>query len=188
MLAASDFLIAIEGKLFDRPTRAELEVQIARQRELVNEWANVLAIDHDRVRHVALLPDQLAGEMGSVTGADIVTWQQVIDAYRVVGPAYWVGVLDVACSRWRHLVATPRLFGQNADARLAGEAIVALAAQEIVEYGYVGRVGGATGAILTDVETGAWRKRLYEVRRHPLPANPNWMPIAEFVALVSPAP
>lgn len=188
MLAASDFLIAIEAKLFDRPTRAEFELQVARQRELLDEWANVLAIDHGRVRHIALLPDQLVSEVGSVTGARILTWQQVADVYRVIGPAYWVGVLEVACSRWRHLVAKPRLFGQNAEARLTGEAIVALASQEIVEYGYVGRVGGSTGAIRTDVETGAWRTRLYEVRRDPLPTNPNWMSIADFVALVNPAP
>lgn len=186
VLAASDFLIAIEGKVFDRPTRAELELQVARQRELIDEWADVLAIADDRVRHVALLPDQLVVEVGAVTGAEIVTWQQIVDAYRIVGPAYWVAVLDVACSRWSKLAAKPRIFGQNADARLTGEAVVALVDQTIVEYGYVGRTGGATGAVHDDVANGAWRTRLYEVRRDPLPGNPNWMSVGEFIALVRP--
>lgn len=173
VLVAQDFLIAVEAKLFDRPTRAELELQIARQRELVDEWADVLAINNDRVRHIALLPDQFAREVGAVAGADIITWQRIAEAYRVVGPAYWVGVLDFACSSWSKLASKPRTFGQNADARLTGEAVVALVDQEIVEYGYVGRIGDATGTVRVDAATGAWRTRLYEVRRDPLPGNPQ---------------
>ena len=64
--------------------------------------------------------------------------------------------MDVACSRWSKLAAKPRIFGQNAASKLTGEAIVTLVDQEIVQYRYVGRVGGAPGAVLADEATGAW--------------------------------
>jgi hypothetical protein len=49
-----------------------------------------------------------------------------------------------------------RIFGQNAASKLTGEAIVTLVDREIVPYRYVGRVGGAPGAVLADAATGAW--------------------------------
>jgi hypothetical protein len=47
----------------------------------------------------------------------------------------------------------------------------------------MGRKFGLEGKYLaTDLITGNWRTRRYEVRREPLPGRDNWFAIAEFIA------
>ena len=187
VLIAADWLIAVEAKMFDRPTTAQLARQLDRQRPFLDEWADVLSIPAQRVRHVALLPAQLAAELGPLPTA-VVTWQTITDAYRVVGPAYWVGVLDVACGRWSSQVAKPRVFGRNAEAYLTGQAIVDFWRADALNYGFMGRSGGTApgGRLAMDIASGAWRTQRYEVRAEPLLGNANWFPIDGFVASVDP--
>lgn len=42
VLVGPDWLLAVEGKMFDRPSRAELELQLDGQKTLIEEWAAVL--------------------------------------------------------------------------------------------------------------------------------------------------
>jgi hypothetical protein len=189
VLAGEDWLIVVEGKMFHRPTRAQLDAQLARQRPLIDEWAHVLGVAPARVRHVAVIPEQLADEIAPLTSCDdVVTWQTIIDNYCVVGPPYWVGVLEVACSRWNKLAARPPKFTKNAHAILTGAQIVALAHGDVVEYAYVGRAGGAKadGKLADDIARGTWRDQPYQVRRDPpTGSSRNWLPIDDFVALVT---
>lgn len=191
VLVGGDWLVAVEAKMFDRPTAAELDVQLQAQTVLVREWAKVLKIPADRVFHVALLPARLASEVGALT-VPVLTWEQIADAYRIVGPAYWVGILDVAAERWVQLVSKSRVFGLNAETMLTGLKIVELSDAGLLGYGQMGRSGGFTGGRLSaDVSTGGWRTHSYEVRGEALPGNPNWFSIPAFVELVKagqPAP
>lgn len=186
VLVGRDWLVAVEAKMFDRPTLAEFELQLSAQRALIDEWVEVLAVPAQRVRHVALIPAGLAAEIGALS-APVVTWELVADEYRLVGPTYWVGVVDVACERWESLVTAPRVFGQNAEAKLTGQQLMDVTEAQLLEYGYMGRSGGLTGHRLQeDIDTGRWRTQVYEVRSEALPDNPNWFPIAAFTYLVAP--
>jgi hypothetical protein len=52
-----------------------------------------------------------------------------------------------------------------------------------LEFTWMGRKGGLDGTSLAqDVQTGKWRSFQYECRFDPLPVNPNWFPVTEFVA------
>jgi hypothetical protein len=75
--------------------------------------------------------------------------------------------------------------GQNADAHLSGGEIVRRFGDGSLEFKCMGRQGGRYGAELSgDLATGRWRTVIYQVRGDPEPINPNWFPIAEFVAAI----
>jgi len=185
VLVGDDWLVAVEAKVFSRPTQAELELQFRAQRVLIDEWRDILGIPDDRVHHVALIPEQLAALVGQLS-VRTVTWQQVADAYRIVGPAYWVGIIDVACERWENLVSSQAPFTANAEATLTGKQILEASEAGLLEYGYMGRRGGLEGPLLKeDIKSGRWRDHSDEVRGEELPDNKNWLSIPSFVAMLS---
>lgn len=136
------------------------------------------------MKHIALLPARLADEVGDLS-VPIVTWEEVAKAYSIVGPPYWVGIIEVACESWETLVSGPTTFGANADAKLTGQQIIDQHQSDGLSYGYMGRRGGISGsALVADLVEGGWRDQLYEVRSEPLPNNPNWFAIPAFVEAV----
>lgn len=178
LLVGSDWIVAVEAKMFHDPSPTALDTQLQGQRLIVDYLADALGVSQDRVHHVLLLPEELPSQGVS---APVVTWQSVVDAYRVVGPAYWVSVLSDALEHYDDLKSVSALRGQNNDAYLTGAQIAAQFASGEKGYAYMGRNRGLNGPELAhDIESGGWRTQRYEVRTDPREAR-NWFPIAEFV-------
>lgn len=183
VIAGPDWLLAIEAKVFHNPLPEALNHQMKRQQVLVDYWTTTLGISPDRVRHVLLLPAALP-----VDGVafPVVTWESVLAAYQVVGPAHWTATLATALDRYDSMVSRSRMFGENADGHLTGQEIVNAHAAGTLEYPFMGRGGGLQGAALAeDVLTGKWRVRRYEVRQDALPGNPNWFNVLDFITVTA---
>ncbi len=182
VLAGPDWLLAVEAKMFHDPDSQALNAQLARQRVVIDYIAGALNIPPDRVRHVFLLPKLL-----KAPGLDpnvVVYWESVVEAYKVVGPTYWVRILIEALDRYDKLRSQSSIYGANKDADLTGGEILADHHSPAPLYTYMGRNRGLDGPELAnDIDAGGWRTHRYEVRREPLDAS-NWFPIADFVALV----
>jgi len=179
VIVGPDWLVAVEAKMFHAPLASTLNVQLRRQRVLIDYWTASLDLAAHRVAHVALVPSGL-----SVNGlvAPTVTWESVLNEYQTVAPAYWTAVLRVALDRYDQLRSRGR-FGENAHGRMTGLEIVQQSSAGTFDFTHMGRDRGLDGDPLReDVATGTWRNRLYEVRTGPLPGNPNWFSITEFIA------
>lgn len=185
VLAGPDWLLAIEAKLFDQPSVADLRSQLERQRALVDYWTRVLGYDRSRVAHAALLPKSLHDRIGAAADTRVLLWEDVLEEYRFIAPAHWIAVLETALvSELYGSVAYG--FGANKEAELTGAQIQADAGS--LPYTTMGRTQGLQGAALAgDVASGRWRSQRYEVRAEGIP-NKNWFTIAEFLALVAEAP
>jgi len=122
LIAGDDWLLAVEAKMFHNPNAQALNTQMERQRVIVDYLREQFVIPPERVAHVLLLPSDFhPGELHS----PVVTWEAVLEEYRVVGPAYWVGVLEAALSRYEDLVSRGPNFGSNADGKMLGSDILA---------------------------------------------------------------
>lgn len=185
VLAGRDWLLCIEAKVFHNPKPEALNAQMAGQRLLVDYWSHTLHLDRNHVAHVLLLPSGL--NTAGVTHP-VVTWESLLDAYRVVGPMYWVNMLATALDRYNDLVSLPETFGQNAESHLTGLAIQAAAATGDLPFTHMGRKGGLGGALLAeDIASGRWTTQPYEVRSGALPSNPNWFEVSQFLARIEAA-
>lgn len=177
-------LLAVEAKMYDRPSVAELTTQLTAQTTQVNYLAAQLGVEASRVAHVALLPARLAGEVGPLP-VRTVTWEQIRDTFADVGPPYFVEVLRVALERYDDLAA-PRVmtFGANAEIKLTGAEICHRHRDGTLALRWMGRRGGLHGPELAkDLATGTWRTQSYECSSKAV-GNPNWFTMAEFGAKV----
>jgi hypothetical protein len=182
VLTGPDWLLAIEAKMFHNPNAAALNRQMRDQAALVRSWQHTLGLLDHQVRHVLLLPGRLAERVGPLA-FNVVIWEDVLAAYRAVGPAHWVGVLGVALGAHRDLESRGPVFGRNAHDKLTGAEIHAAHGEGTLRFDYLGRSGGLDGSTLQeDIATGRWRTTRYEVRSGPLPDNPNWFSMVEFLA------
>ncbi|MFC5061573.1 hypothetical protein [Actinomycetospora atypica] len=182
VLAGRGWLLVVEAKMFDQPSPRGLAQQLRAQGRIVECMTRGLHIPAPLVRHVALLP--AAYQVDVDLGVPLVRWEQVLESYRDIGPAYWIGVLDEALGRHAELVSPPRNFSRNADGHLTGSEIARAFRAGTLAYGWMGREGGLTGAPLgQELESGEWRTHLYQVAIAD-PANRNWFAIAEFVGLL----
>jgi hypothetical protein len=185
VMAGPNWLLAIEAKVFHNPTAAALEAQMTAQRPLVDHWRRTLDIPAENVVHALLLPERLAArERDGLISSTVVTWEDLLDAYRHVAPPYWVSVLSDALENHAVLESVGAAFKANSDRAVSGAAIVADAMSEAPTIASVGRRGGRYGkGFLADVETGQWAAQIYEVRSEPLDAR-NWMTVAEFLEAI----
>lgn len=186
VVCGSDWLLAVEAKVFHRPTAEALDGQMRRQAPLVAYWARRLGIEESRTRHVLLLPQALA-ESRSGLDWQVKTWEAVADAFAVAGDGYWLGVLRAALRDYDKLASPEPTFGANAQGRLTGAEILDDLKAPAPVHGWVGRVGGLDGeAFGDDCTTGSWVTRTYEVRKDPPPErNPNWFTTGQFAAAVA---
>jgi hypothetical protein len=55
-----------------------------------------------------------------------------------------------------------------------------------LSYQWMGRGGGLTGRLLaSDIDSGSWRRQLYQLRTSLADPNRNWFPVEVFVAAVT---
>jgi hypothetical protein len=181
VIVGPDWLLCVEAKMFHKARPADLSTQMNRQKVLVDYWTRTLRLDPAKVAHILLVPERLA-----TTGVDarVVTWEALLDAYRVVGPLYWTAVLAEALGSYKALVSLPGAGGANAHSRATG---MDLKAQGVGPgWTHVGRVGGLHGPVLQhDIGSGGWSTHAYEVRVGALPGNGNWFSIGDFLALLN---
>ncbi|UQA57101.1 hypothetical protein [Polyangium aurulentum] len=177
-------LIAIEAKMYDRPTTAELNEQLALQAALVRYITGRLEVEDTRIAHVALLPAALASKIGTLL-VPTVTWEHLLETYADVAPPYFLEVLRVALARHEQLASPRPTFGANAEMKLTGAEIYERHRAGSITTPWMGRKGGLNGAELTsDIASGTWRVHLYECSSKPV-QNTNWFTVAEFVARVA---
>lgn len=182
--SSPSILLGIEAKVFSRPSINKIEQQIQTQAKLLSVMGDGV-LTRPEIYQVALLPSGLTtGER--IADAPILTWELVADTFRDVAPPYWIGVLDEALKRYDGLVSKASAGGQNNDGRRRGELIVKRWQAGEREFRWIGRQSGLNGNLLrTDIESGRWRDWEYEVRRDPLPNNPNWFSIESFLSALS---
>jgi hypothetical protein len=174
-------LIALEAKMYDRPSREAVEEQMRRQREYVLDYLQV-ALSIKKVLHAALLPQGLLDEFRGFA-YPVITWEAVLDAF--AGERrddYWLRMLRLALGAWPELVGPGAEFSRNADDRLRGSEIVSRFETGDAEFTLMGRNEGLNGGPMeNDLRSGGWRKQVYQVRRQgPIP-NKKWFLIADFV-------
>jgi hypothetical protein len=170
-------LIAIEAKMYDRPTTAALNEQLAAQAELVRYIAGRLGVDAASIAHVALLPAALASELGKLL-VTTVTWERLLDTYADVAPPYFLEVLRVALARYEQLVSPRPSWGANAETKLTGA--------ELYERHHAGSLTTPWMGRQKDIGSGTWRSQLYECSSTAV-SNRNWFTVAAFVALIDSA-
>lgn len=177
-------LLAIEAKMYKRPSAAALEKQLKAQAPLVRYLAESLNVAPENVAHVALLPEQLAAEIGPLPFRSIM-WERLLATYADVGQAYFVDVLRLALERYRELRASKVMnFGGNAEVELVGADIYRSHREGTLMLEWMGRTGGLYGAKLAkDLATGTWRRQRYQCRCEAA-GKPNWFKVAEFVARI----
>ena len=189
-------LVLIEAKLYHRPSRAALGEQLSAQAGLLTHLADRLQVPPGGRAQLVLLPEQLTGELGLVRGEPsppdwprviVRTWQELLQAYRPVAPAYWVDVLALALDRYPQLRSKRPAPGANAWALVTGaELLAGYEAGTLAAGSWVGRGGGASGRLLDeDLASGAWRDRAYEWSGASAAPNRNWLSLRQFAQQVA---
>jgi hypothetical protein len=179
-------LIAIEAKMYDRPTVADLNDQLNAQGALVRYIAGRLDVEAGGIAHVALLPAALASELGKLV-VPTATWERLLETYADVAPPYFLEMLRVALARYDKLVSPRPTWGMNAEMKLLGADVYERHHAGSLTTPWIGRQGGLSGTELSnDIASGTWRRQLYECSSKPVP-NKNWFTVADFVARIGPA-
>ncbi|GAA2170137.1 hypothetical protein [Pedococcus bigeumensis] len=178
----SPVLIALEAKMFDRPSKPDLVKQLSAQKaqldKICEHLAGHLAVDKVTLAHWALLPEALAAAMPDL-GTPIITWQRLLDAYADVDQRYFLGVLATALRRYPDLVSK---WAGYQDGDLAGAKLVERHLAGDPTWPYMGAQGGLNGSRVADrIANGTWATTLYQCRHEALPGNPNWFSVEEFV-------
>ncbi|HEY0688633.1 MAG TPA: hypothetical protein VGD71_06280 [Kribbella sp.] len=174
-------LLALEAKLYDRPSKPDLLKQLKAQNELLVQLARQLGgmlSQHVELVHAALLPVSLAAAVGELS-IPVITWEGLRDRYRDVAPAYFDSILSTALERYPDLVSK---WAGYQDAEVSGERLVRRYLARDRTFSWMGRGGGVDGArIAADVATGSWRTFPYQCRRAQLPNNRNWFSVEAFI-------
>ena len=177
-------LVAVEAKMYDTPTQADLTEQMRAQQVHLQYLVDKLGIRH--CHHVALLPEKLVRVVGPLS-FPVVTWEQVHQVFLPLrgSQEHFLGVLRLALDEYDNLVSRGRgVYGANAQRHMTGQEILdAIGTDPGVKT--MGRKRGLHGTELTrDVVDGAWRSHVYEVSAAPVPVNRNWFLVEDFLAKV----
>jgi hypothetical protein len=181
-------MLALEAKMYDRPSTADLQAQLSAQAALVSYLADRLRVEAPRIAHRALLPARFAGTLGPLL-VPIITWEQILETFADVAPPYFLEMLRVALARYDELVAPRTLtFEANAEFKLTGAEIQRQYAEGRISAAWMGRRGGLNGPELAnDLATGKWITFRYECSSKPV-RNANWFPITAFIARINARP
>ncbi len=179
-------LIALEAKMFDRPSKPELVKQLDAQRTQLEQVCKHLAthrgVQRVRLAHWALLPEKLKNAMPEL-GTSIITWEQILAAYADVDQRYFHAVLDAALSRYDDLVTKSAGYQ---DAELAGAKLVTRWLAGDTTWPHMGAAGGLMGhRVSKAIVDGSWSTREFQCRHSDLPGNNNWFTVEAFVHAVA---
>jgi len=175
-------LIALEAKMYDRPSKPDLVKQLAAQKaqldQLCTHLAGHLNVDGVRLAHWALLPGKLATKMPDL-GTPILTWEQVLDVYADVDQRYFHAVLATALARYDTLVSK---WAGNQDGELAGSKLVTRRLAGDSTWTHMGAAGGLKGQRVTSaIADGSWATQQFQCRHQELPGNTNWFTVDAFI-------
>jgi hypothetical protein len=180
----SPVLLAIEAKLYDRPggtaLRAQLDAQASLLEPLRERLAVWLGVPEVGLKHVALLPEAQRSAV-NIEPYEVITWQEVRAAFApVVGPSYWLAMLDEALDRYDDLVAKAVRYDATS---LTGEEIVSGFLAGDLPFNAMGRgKNGLRGAYLdADIDDRTWPTFSYQVAAEVPAGNRNWFRIEDFV-------
>jgi hypothetical protein len=175
-------LIAVEAKMYHRPTAADLQEQMRAQAKILDYLRAVLGIKH--VHHLALVPQALADEHGSHP-FQVLTWEHLLHTFSSArGEDYFTAVLRIALESYDELAAAGSMsnFGANNQGYMTGAEIARLRAAG-AGPAVMGRNRGLDGPVVAeDLATGRWRTQRYETRAEGPPQNRNWFSVEEFCA------
>lgn len=181
-------LVALEAKMFDRPSLGSMKQQLVRQSTLLSGLAGDLAGSLEagevRVVHAALLPQALSKRYGGKLTIPVVTWEWLRDAYADVDQPYFHGLLAYALANYDALVSP---VGGYEDGELAGAKLVMRAMSGDLTWPYMGVSGGLGGKAMNSlIESGRWATRAFQVRHQPLShPNPNWFTVTDFIGVLT---
>ena len=175
-------LIALEAKMYHRPTAADLATQMDAQAKICEYLRTELGLA--RVHHLALVPQSLADELGPQP-FQVLSWEHVLHAFASArGEDYFTGVLRIALESYDELASAGSMasFGANNQGYMTGAEIVRLHAAG-AGPAVMGRNRGLGGPVVAeDLATGRWRSQRYETRAEGPPPNRNWFWVREFCA------
>ncbi|MDD5094111.1 MAG: hypothetical protein PHV74_07015 [Dehalococcoidia bacterium] len=177
-------LIAFEAKMYDVPSVADLNQQMAAQEAILDAIREALKID--TVHHFALLPEPLAEQMDGLQ-FPILTWEALQKAYEPVCRGdYFFEMLGIALEMYDKLVARRSGFGLNCEEKIPGEQIYDGFRNGTLNKSSMGRYGGFKGDQLKqDIVSARWRTFQYETSsKDSSQLNRNWFNVADFVNLI----
>lgn len=178
-------LIAIEAKMFDFPDIDKLREQMKAQKKIIEYLENnFLEPGKYKGYHIALLPDEYL-KNGKPDGINIITWQDLLDAYKdVCLNDYFYEMLRCALKDYKGLVGKgAESYGCNSKKKIAGIKVYNDYKAGERNTNIIGRDGGETG-FMKDIKENTWMTRKYETNKNTVPPNINWITIEEFVRII----
>jgi len=184
-LPGAGALLAVEAKMFHRPTPGQLGKQLQRQRELLDRIAQGIAPRPSLIRQAVLVAEPYLDEISAVLSEHVIpmTWEALADCYRGTAPPYWIGILDEALSQWHDLCSTTWPPGTPPTMTRSGAKIRAMAQLGQLDGWYMGRRGGL-GTFLQDVQLAHWEQRSYPLMNAPV-LKKDWFPVVDALALAA---
>jgi hypothetical protein len=175
-------VIALEAKMFDRPSRPELTKQLAAQKMqlgmLCEHLARALKVNEVQLHHWAVLPQPLSEAMPDL-GTPVITWEQLRDAYGDVNQHYFHGVLSTGLANYDELVSKWAGYQQG---ELAGAKLVERALAGDETWPWMGALGGLGGKRVGEIVAGGiWATTIFQCRHDPLPDKANWFTVTAFI-------
>lgn len=181
--SVSKVLIALEAKMYDRPTAEELNHQMRAQQKILDSIQKSLAVD--KTYHYTLLPQKLKEQVQSLS-FPVITWEDIYKQYEPVCKGdYFFDLLRASLEMYDDLVS-PKIitFGRNCEERIIGQQIYKRFKQGTLDKVSMGRDGGLNGYNLKeDIATNRWHSFSYETNSK-LPANRNWFLIEDFIKII----
>jgi hypothetical protein len=183
-----NILIAIEAKMYDYPKPIDLVNQMEKQKKILNCIKRSLSKREDgndfKIYHYALLPEGYF-KYGKPEGINIITWQQLLNAYKdVYGNDYFIGMLECALDKYTALVGKGiDSFGYNSKDKISGQKVYEDFKNGVLEMKTIGRNKGIAGFV-KDIEENKWRTVKYETSSKSVQPNDNWITVEKFVELV----
>ena len=179
----SKILVALEAKMYDRPSPGQLQEQMQKQKPILDCICESLKISQGGLYHLALIPDPLFKDFKGEFTEPVITWELIRDAYMEIFPDdYFLEMLNQALKRYDDLVSKGVQYGKNCEQKITGKEIKTQFETEEFRIKIMGRDGGLSGQKLeNDIISGRWEKQLYEASSSEVPHNRNWFRINEII-------
>jgi hypothetical protein len=178
-------IISIEAKMYDTVSADELNRQFQAQYDNVLRRL-LVGVPGAEIVQVALLPRGMPIKPEEIPHAKLLHWERIADDFSgIPSAAYFCDVLRIAVANYGSLQSKKLVFHANMDTTMLGEEILNGYEAGSLNFQSMGRRGGLSGADLAgDMNSGKWRRCLYEVSDEQNANRRNWFSIEEFVTKV----